>query len=203
MDDQTARPKYDTTKPRPPAPRRRSALRTIILWVVVLGVLGGGGYYAYEHIVAKKTAATGGRRNAAGGPPQAVGAATIGTGDIRVMLSQLGTVTPLATVTVKTQINGQLTQIAFTEGQIVHKGDFLAQIDPRPYQVALEQAEGTLAHDQALLKNAQLLDLIALQASWWRRTAWPVRPWTPRPRWCGSMRGLDQDRPGCWWIAPS
>ena len=129
-----------------------------ILWLIVLVLLCGGGYLAYDHFVAKKPAATGGRRSAAGGPPQAVGAATIATGDIRVMLSQLGTVTPLATVTVKTQINGQLTQIAFTEGQIVHKGDFLAQIDPRPYQVALEQAEGTLAHDQALLKNA-LLDL--------------------------------------------
>jgi multidrug efflux system membrane fusion protein len=73
-----------------------------------------------------------------------------------VTLSQLGTVTPLATVTVKTQISGYLTEVGFTEGQMVKKGDFLAQIDPRPYQVALEQAEGQLAKDQALLKNAQL-----------------------------------------------
>ena len=59
-------------------------------------------------------------------------------------------------VTVKTQINGYLTEVAFQEGQMVNKGDFLAQIDPRPYQVALEQAEGQRAKDQALLKNAQL-----------------------------------------------
>jgi multidrug efflux system membrane fusion protein len=59
-------------------------------------------------------------------------------------------------VTVKTQINGQLTEVAFKEGQLVNKGDFLAQIDPRPYQVALAQAEGQLAKDQALLKNAEL-----------------------------------------------
>jgi membrane fusion protein, multidrug efflux system len=59
-------------------------------------------------------------------------------------------------VTVKTQINGYLTEVAFQEGQMVKKGDFLAQIDPRPYQVALEQAQGQLAKDQALLKNAQL-----------------------------------------------
>ncbi len=156
MDDQPARPGYQTTSPSPPPVRRRSAWRWLV-WLIVLLLVAGGGYLAYDHFVAKKgPAAGGGRRNAAGGPPQSVGAATIATGDIRVILSQLGTVTPLATVTVKTQINGQLSQIAFTEGQLVKQGDFLVQIDPRPYQVALEQAEGTLAHDQALLKNAQL-----------------------------------------------
>jgi multidrug efflux system membrane fusion protein len=68
----------------------------------------------------------------------------------------LGTVTPLANVTVRTQINGQLQEVAFQEGQIVQKGDFLAQIDPRPYQMTLEQAEGALQRDQALLREAQV-----------------------------------------------
>jgi multidrug efflux system membrane fusion protein len=85
-----------------------------------------------------------------------VGVAPVEKGDMPVTLSQLGTVTPLATVTVKTQLSGYLVQVAFREGQMVNKGDFLAQIDPRPYQVALEQAQAQLGKDQALLKNAQV-----------------------------------------------
>ena len=91
-----------------------------------------------------------------GGAPMAVNTAKVEKGDVQVILNALGTVTPLQTVTVRTQINGQLQQIAFTEGQMVKKGDFLAEVDPRPYQAALEQAQGTLVRDQALLKNAQL-----------------------------------------------
>ncbi len=88
--------------------------------------------------------------------PIPIGAATAEKGDIGIVRRALGTVTPLASVTVRTQISGQLQEIAFQEGQIVEKGDFLAQIDPRPYQMALEQAEGSLQRDQALLKEAQL-----------------------------------------------
>jgi multidrug efflux system membrane fusion protein len=84
-----------------------------------------------------------------------VGAATIDKGDVRIILNELGTVTSLDTVTVLTQISGQLTDVAFQEGQMVKKGDFLVQIDPRPYEAALEQAQGTLAHDQGLLAQAQ------------------------------------------------
>jgi len=73
-----------------------------------------------------------------------------------VILTALGTVTPLAIVTVKTQISGQLVEVAFKEGQFVNKGDFLAQIDPRPYQVALAQAQAQLAKDEAVLKNSQV-----------------------------------------------
>jgi len=83
-------------------------------------------------------------------------AAAAQKGDMPVVLNELGTVTPLATVTVKTQIAGQLQQVAFQEGQIVKSGDFLVQIDPRPYQVALEQAEGNLIKDQATLDNAHV-----------------------------------------------
>lgn len=83
-------------------------------------------------------------------------AVTARKGDINVTLNALGTVTPMAAVTVRTQINGQLMQVGFQEGQVVHEGDFLAEIDPRPYTIALAQAEGQLIRDQALLKDAEV-----------------------------------------------
>jgi membrane fusion protein, multidrug efflux system len=132
-------------------PRRRWLGLLIVLAVLVLAAFG-----VYRALAPAGTPATRPAARSSQVPPQPVGAATVGRGDIRVILNALGTVTPLATVTVKTQISGQLIQIGFKEGQIVQKGDFLAQVDPRPYQVALEQAEGALARDQALLKNAQL-----------------------------------------------
>jgi multidrug efflux system membrane fusion protein len=89
-------------------------------------------------------------------PPQPVGAATGGLGDIRIIVNALGTVMPVATITVTTQISGQLTEVAFKEGQHVKKGDFLAQIDPRPYEAAEEQAEGQLIRDQGLLDQARM-----------------------------------------------
>ena len=64
--------------------------------------------------------------------------------------------TPLATVTVTTQISGYLMSVGFKEGQLVHKGQLLAQIDPRPYEVALEQDKAQLARDEATLKQAQM-----------------------------------------------
>ncbi|HUE19199.1 MAG TPA: efflux RND transporter periplasmic adaptor subunit [Stellaceae bacterium] len=83
-------------------------------------------------------------------------AATAAKGNIDITYTALGTVTPLASVTVRTQIAGQLMQVAFKEGDVVKQGDFLAEIDPRPYQAALDQAQGQLARDEALLKSAQI-----------------------------------------------
>ena len=131
---------------------RPSRLRGLVIPVLLIAVVLGVGWYWWSHHVPQPAGAAGGAAQTA---PQPVGAATIDKGDIRIVLNELGTVTPLATVTVKTQINGQLAEVGFKEGQVVKKNDFLAQIDPRPFQVTLEQAQGQLAHDQGLLQQAQ------------------------------------------------
>src|ERR1700722_11804681 len=132
----------------------RSRLRGVIILAVLLALGLAVGWYWWTHHMAQPAGHSGSGR-AAQTPPQPVGAATIDKGDIRVILNELGTVTSLDTVTVLTQISGQLVEVAYKEGQVVKKGDFLVQIDPRPYQAALEQAQGTLAHDQGLLDQAK------------------------------------------------
>jgi multidrug efflux system membrane fusion protein len=164
------------TMPRGPEIRStpRAAKRSKrLIWIGLILVLGiGAGLYLWLGRAQQAqpaqgpagapggpAAGAGARRGAAAlGGPMAVVTATAVKGDMPVTLNALGTVTPLATVTVKAQIGGQLQKIAFEEGQMVKAGDFLAQVDPRPYQAALDQAQGTLAHDQALLANA-LVDL--------------------------------------------
>jgi multidrug efflux system membrane fusion protein len=104
-----------------------------------------------------QTAATGpGAGRGGQNGPVAVAVARVTPGDIQIRIPALGTVTTLANVTVRTQITGTLQKILFTEGQLVRSGDVLAQIDPRPYEAALQTAEGNLRRDQSLLKNARL-----------------------------------------------
>ena len=140
-------------------PRRRLRLG----WLGGLVVLLVAGFLLWRVLAPAPTPTSGpAPREHAGTAPQPVGIATAATGDIRVVLNALGTVTPLTTVTVRTQIAGQLQEVGFTEGQIVHKRDFLAQIDPRPYQALLEQDEAQLARDTALMRQAQA-DLVRYQ----------------------------------------
>jgi membrane fusion protein, multidrug efflux system len=100
-----------------------------------------------------------------GGGPMPVVGARAKSGDMPITLSGLGAVTPLATVTVQSQIAGQIMKINFREGDTVKEGDPLILIDPRPYQVALEQAQGALVRDKALLDNAHI-DLNRYQTLW-------------------------------------
>ncbi|AYY96817.1 MdtA/MuxA family multidrug efflux RND transporter periplasmic adaptor subunit [Burkholderia multivorans] len=166
MDNQQ-KPTPPSNDPAPAAARRsRRRLTAAALAVVVIGGLLW--WHPWSRTPAGKPAAgsaassAGGGHRGRGGPaamanvPQPVQVAAATRGEMPVVLSALGTVTPLANVTVKTQLSGYLQSVAFKEGQIVKKGDLLAQIDPRPYQVALENAEGTLARDQALLATARL-----------------------------------------------
>lgn len=149
MNEQLEVPAPQRTEPKMTPIKRR---RRWLPWVISLVVIGIVAFVGWRLFGQPRPQPAG---RAGAGAPQSVGVATIGVGDVNVMLTGLGAVTPLATVTVKTQINGQLQQVAFTEGQLVHKGDFLAQIDPRPYQVALEQAQGTFARDSALLAQSK------------------------------------------------
>jgi multidrug efflux system membrane fusion protein len=96
------------------------------------------------------------RRGRFGGGPMPVGVARVVSGDIDVTLNALGTVTPLATVTVRPQVSGQLLKFDVEEGQMVKAGDVLAEIDPRTFQAAVDQAVGTLQKDQAALQEARI-----------------------------------------------
>ena len=149
-DDEVVRVVPPPGDARPPAPPRRSLGRRLLWLLLLLLIVGAIVWWVIRHEYAVNTA----RQTTTG--PMPVGTATVVTGNMPVIDNALGTVTPLATVTVQTQINGILMEVGFQEGQTVNKGDFLAQIDPRPYQVALEQAQGQLAKDQAALADAQL-----------------------------------------------
>jgi membrane fusion protein, multidrug efflux system len=89
------------------------------------------------------------------GGPLPVSVAKVSTADVPIVIDALGTATPLATVTVRPQVTGPIVKIAFTEGQMIQKGGLLAEVDPRPYQAALDQAIGQLGRDQAALAGAR------------------------------------------------
>jgi membrane fusion protein, multidrug efflux system len=111
-----------------------------------------------------RTAQAASARNATS-PTIPVAVATVSRADVPLRLTALGSVTAFNTVTVRPRVDGQLVDASFREGQFVKQGDRLAQIDPRPFQVQLEQAEGQLARDQAQLSNARV-DLTRYQTLW-------------------------------------
>jgi len=151
-----------------PGARDSSAARTSKsrwwLWIVILAVVAIGIWYYRGHSTSEADgkAATGagttgkGKGAGAAGMTVPVVVATAQKGDLPVYLIGLGSVTAFNTVTVRSRVDGQIVKVNFTEGQFVHAGDALIEIDPRPYQVMLEQAEGQLAKDQAQLHDVQV-----------------------------------------------
>src|SRR5215475_7191658 len=139
MNEQLSERQIRDSVATPPAPKpvRRSPWRLVPWLLVVVAAVAAIVWVTRPREAAPPRAG----RFALSGPMVVVSEAAR-KGDIPIILNALGTVTPLATVTVKTQIGGQLTEIGFKEGQVVKKGDFLAQIDPRPYEALEQQAEG-------------------------------------------------------------
>ncbi|MDN4626231.1 MdtA/MuxA family multidrug efflux RND transporter periplasmic adaptor subunit [Erwinia sp. PsM31] len=130
-----------------------------IILVVLAAIAAGGLYWWHSHGEPQKTAerphASGGGRKAAGGPLAPVQAAAAARQSVPQYLTGLGTVAAANTVTLRSRVDGDLMALHFTEGQEVKAGQLLAEIDPRPFQVALTQAQGQLARDQATLANAR------------------------------------------------
>src|SRR5882762_5629594 len=128
------------------------------VWLLAIAVLAGGGYFYYRSRAlaeSKAAPALGGGRGASAGTVSVAVVPALKQ-NVPYYLSGLGSVSPFHTVTVKSRVDGQLEKVHFTEGQFVHEGDLLAEIDPRPFQVALEQMDGQLARDQAQLNNARV-----------------------------------------------
>src|ERR1700719_117122 len=154
MDDRTTttgflrtRPLDQPTPSKTVAPKKRRRLRVMIL----LAAAPAAGWWVYTRQAAQPPA----RRGDAGFVMPVVAVPAV-AGDVDIALNALGTVTSLATVAIKSQISGQLVRVAYQEGQMVKKGDLLAEIDSRPYQLALTQTQGALERDQAMLQGAEL-----------------------------------------------
>jgi multidrug efflux system membrane fusion protein len=171
MDDRTTTD-FTTSKPPEQAPkavpepkRTSGAGLRLGLLILVGGAAAGAWWYYYgrhpqqqaqQAAQAPAVQPRGGGRFNPYATAMPVVVAPAATGDIDITLNALGTVTSLATVTIKSQLSGYLVNVAYTEGQVVKKGDLLAEIDSRPYQLALQNAQGALARDQAMLQSAEL-----------------------------------------------
>ena len=124
--------------------------KIVIVTAVLIFVLAGGGVFAFMHAFAsKRTAAP------PASPPVPIVAGVVAQHDVPIYLTGVGTVIAYNTVVVRSQIQGQIVSINFTEGQAVHTGDLLAQIDPRPYQAQIDQLTANRDRDQAQLANAR------------------------------------------------
>lgn len=156
-------PERPTTSPSETEKPRRKGVRAAV-WIALIVFFAAGFYLVLRHTTTTQQAAPTGRRGAGGGAV-ALTAAKAQKGNIGVYIDAIGTVTPVYTASITSQVNGIVTQVHFTEGQLVHKGDPLIEIDPRPYQATLLQAQGILDRDQGLLAQAEM-DYARYQAAW-------------------------------------
>ncbi|MBU6461161.1 MAG: MdtA/MuxA family multidrug efflux RND transporter periplasmic adaptor subunit [Bradyrhizobium sp.] len=138
-------------KPFGGPPKPRSAWRFVVTCLVLLLIVAAIVWWSKQQAAPERQGRSG--RNAV---PMSIVPETVGKGDIGINLNALGTVTSLATVTIRSQISGYLLKVDFKEGDEVKKGDLIAEIDPRPYEATLAQANGNLTRDRALLKGAQV-----------------------------------------------
>jgi membrane fusion protein, multidrug efflux system len=142
----------------PPKPQRTEAPQAhrsyLWVWIAVILVLAIGGltYYRKQQAAAEAAKA----KAAAAHRSVPITTDTVRQGPIGVYINALGTVTPVYTATITSRVDGQIVSVNYREGQMVRKGDVLIQVDPRPYQAALMQAQGTLAHDEALLSESRI-----------------------------------------------
>lgn len=146
--------------PAPPSSRKpkKRGLIWVVFLLIVAGVAGYAVWRASHPATVARGAGGGGGGFRGGGQlgPVPVVVSKVARSSIPVYLNGLGNVTAFYTVTVKSRVDGQIMKVDFNEGDLVHEGQVLIEIDPRPYQVQLELAEGTLARDQAMLNNAKL-----------------------------------------------
>jgi multidrug efflux system membrane fusion protein len=158
-----------TDNPNPPGATKpkRSVVKRIIVWLLILLVFAGLFVVVLRQKSAPQAAGqAGGRRGApGGGGPVSVMTATAKKGDIGVYQEAIGTVTPVYTSSVTSQVTGLIVAVHYTEGQLVHKGDPLVDIDPRQYEANVTQAQGTLDKDTHVLAQAKM-DLERYRAAW-------------------------------------
>src|ERR1700676_856972 len=136
------------------------------VWAVVLILFGLLFYWVIQHQQKSQTAALGGGRRPGGGTVP-ITVATAHAGSVNIYMDAIGTVTALSTVYITAQVTGLVTSVHYSEGQMVRKGDPLIEIDPRPFEATLQQAQGTLERDQNILAEAKM-DLERYQVAWFK-----------------------------------
>ena len=147
-------PRSTPISPSEPPQEQKSPIVRILVYVVIVALVGVAAWRIYSSHQAQQQQSVN-QAAALQNRPVPVQVVPVEQKPMPIYLTALGTVTPYMSVTVKARVSGELLPVKFTEGQEVRQGETIMNIDPKPYKAALDQAKGTLVHDQALLKNAQ------------------------------------------------